>query len=62
MVALGMAVGTGNIWRFPRDLAQNGSVAFIIAWLIFYSRGQSPSSLPNALWVETPEKEVSALP
>ncbi|MBN2342146.1 MAG: sodium-dependent transporter [Deltaproteobacteria bacterium] len=35
LAALGMAVGTGNIWRFPRILANNGGGAFIIAWLIF---------------------------
>ncbi len=37
--ALGIAIGTGNIWRFPRIVAQNGSDdgagAFIIAWVIF---------------------------
>jgi len=37
--ALGIAVGTGNIWRFPRIAAQSGSDkgagALIIAWLIF---------------------------
>jgi NSS family neurotransmitter:Na+ symporter len=37
--ALGIAIGTGNIWRFPRIVAQNGSDegagAFIIAWLVF---------------------------
>ena len=37
--ALGIAVGTGNIWRFPRIAAQNGGEngagAFIIAWVIF---------------------------
>jgi neurotransmitter:Na+ symporter, NSS family len=36
---LGIAVGTGNIWRFPRIAAANGgddgAGAFIIAWLIF---------------------------
>ncbi|MFB0566877.1 MAG: sodium-dependent transporter [Candidatus Aminicenantaceae bacterium] len=32
---LGMAVGTGNIWRFPRIVSQYGSGAFIIAWLLF---------------------------
>lgn len=39
MSVLGIAVGTGNIWRFPRIVAQNGSSegsgAFLIAWLIF---------------------------
>ena len=33
---LGIAVGTGNIWRFPRIAAQNGGAegagAFLIAW------------------------------
>ncbi|HGY12139.1 MAG TPA: sodium-dependent transporter, partial [Desulfobacterales bacterium] len=32
---LGMAVGTGNLWRFPRIVAQYGSGAFIIAWILF---------------------------
>ena len=37
--ALGIAIGTGNIWRFPRIVAQNGSDegagAFIIVWILF---------------------------
>jgi NSS family neurotransmitter:Na+ symporter len=32
---IGMAVGTGNIWRFPRIVSQQGGGAFIIAWLLF---------------------------
>lgn len=36
---LGIAVGTGNIWRFPRIAAQNGTEdgagAFLFAWIIF---------------------------
>ncbi|CAN5636157.1 sodium-dependent transporter [soil metagenome] len=36
---LGIAVGTGNIWRFPRIAAANGGEdgagAFLIAWLVF---------------------------
>ncbi|MCF7957369.1 MAG: sodium-dependent transporter [Phycisphaerae bacterium] len=36
---IGIAVGTGNIWRFPRIAAQNGSDegagAFLVAWTTF---------------------------
>ncbi|MCI0495974.1 sodium-dependent transporter [candidate division KSB1 bacterium] len=35
LAALGMAIGTGNIWRFPRITAQNGGAAFLIPWIIF---------------------------
>ncbi|ASD30641.1 sodium-dependent transporter [Chlamydia abortus] len=32
---MGIAVGAGNIWRFPRIAAQNGNGAFILIWLLF---------------------------
>jgi NSS family neurotransmitter:Na+ symporter len=32
---LGMAVGTGNLWRFPRIVARNGGAAFLIPWMLF---------------------------
>ena len=44
MTSLGAAVGTGNIWRFPRILARNvrpgGGLGFLMSWglsLIFWS-------------------------
>lgn len=34
LAALGMAIGTGNIWRFPRIVAKSGGGAFFIPWIL----------------------------
>lgn len=35
IATLGIAVGTGNIWRFSRVVAQSGGGSFLIPWVIF---------------------------
>ncbi|HEY5615199.1 MAG TPA: sodium-dependent transporter, partial [Bacteroidota bacterium] len=35
LAVIGIAVGTGNIWRFSRIVAQNGGGSFLIPWIIF---------------------------
>ncbi|XP_060592093.1 uncharacterized sodium-dependent transporter YocR-like [Ruditapes philippinarum] len=43
---MGCVVGTGNIWRFPRIVAQNsneeGGLVFLIVWLMFLFLWSSP--------------------
>lgn len=35
IAAIGIAVGTGNIWRFSRIVAQNDGGSFLIPWVVF---------------------------
>ena len=34
LASLGMAIGTGNVWRFPRMVATWGAGSFIFAWIV----------------------------
>ncbi|MFQ5572246.1 MAG: hypothetical protein ACE5G0_21430 [Rhodothermales bacterium] len=51
---LGIAVGTGNIWRFPRIAAQNGGEdgagAFLVAWLVFLFAWSIPLIMIEYVW------------
>ncbi|KAJ8321594.1 hypothetical protein KUTeg_000065 [Tegillarca granosa] len=46
---LGCVVGTGNIWRFPRIVANNseeeGGLVFILVWVVFLFLWSSPMLL-----------------
>jgi len=35
LTAIGIAIGTGNIWRFPRVAAASGGGVFILLWMAF---------------------------
>ncbi|HDD60352.1 sodium-dependent transporter [Thermoplasmatales archaeon ex4484_36] len=35
LTSLGAAIGTGNIWRFPKETAANGGGSFLLPWIIF---------------------------
>ncbi len=51
---LGIAVGTGNIWRFPRIVAQNGGEegagAFLVAWVVFLFAWSIPLIMIEYAW------------
>src|SRR3972149_4718585 len=35
LAAVGIAIGTGNTWGFPRVAARNGGGVFILVWIAF---------------------------
>jgi len=73
--ALGIAVGTGNIWRFPRIAAQTGGEegagAFLFAWIIFlfvwsipliiaeYALGRKHRSGPIGIFMKAAGRKLS---
>ena len=48
LTTIGAAVGTGNIWRFPREAAANGGGSFMIGWLIFLFAWSIPSTVNSS--------------
>ena len=48
--AIGMAVGTGNIWRFPRVAAANGGGVFVVALMISLFLWAIPLMMAEAVW------------
>ena len=53
---LGMAVGTGNIWRFPRIVATNGGGSFLLPWAVFLLLWSVPYYLSNSPWGVHPDE------
>jgi NSS family neurotransmitter:Na+ symporter len=45
-----MAVGTGNIWRFPRVSATNGGAAFFLAYVLALFLWAIPLMAAEAVW------------
>jgi len=48
--AMGMAIGTGNIWRFPRVAATNGGGAFYIAYFLALFLWAIPLLAAEGVW------------
>jgi NSS family neurotransmitter:Na+ symporter len=51
-----MAVGTGNIWRFPRVAASNGGGSFLVAWVVFLALWSIPLMIVEFAFGKTARK------
>ena len=49
---LGAAIGTGNIWRFPRMVGANDGGTFLIPWLFFLFVWSIPLVIAEFAWCE----------
>ncbi len=50
LASLGMAIGAGNIWRFPRVVSQHGGGAFMLAWLVALFAWSIPLLIIELYW------------
>jgi len=50
LACIGMAVGTGNIWRFPRVAASQGGGAFVLVVIIGLFLWAIPCMMAEAVW------------
>ena len=58
---IGAAIGTGNIWRFPRMVGANGGGSFFIPWLIFLFLWSIPLVIAEFAWVNAVEQVLLVL-
>lgn len=49
LAAVGMAVGLGNVWRFPYEAGENGGAAFVVVYLVGLAVVATPIFLCEAL-------------
>ncbi len=56
--AIGMAVGTGNIWRFPRISAANGGGSFVLVYIIAFIVWSIPLLMAEAVWGKATRRGV----
>lgn len=58
MAAVSMAVGTGNIWRFPRISAANGGGSFVLVYIIAFILWAIPLLMAEAVWGKAKRRGV----
>lgn len=56
--AIGMAVGTGNIWRFPRISAANGGGSFVLVYIVAFIVWAIPLLMAEAVWGKATRRGV----